>query len=68
MWRPADDKGWNPRHQMKDEYGKPVHSEKFLEMAFSNGKLRRTVSQFGKGIPSAVEATLAGRATAANNR
>ena len=25
--------------QMKDEYGKPMHSEKFLEMAFSNGKL-----------------------------
>ena len=52
--------------QMKDEYGKPMHSEKFLEMAFSNGKLVRTVSQFGEGIPSAVQARLAGRALAAN--
>jgi hypothetical protein len=48
--------------QMKDEYGKPMHSEKFLEMAFSNGKLLRTVSQFGEGIPSAVQARLAGPA------
>ena len=47
--------------QMKDEYGKPMHSEKLLEMAFSNGKLVRTVSQFGEGIPSAVESRLAGR-------
>ena len=54
--------------QMKDEYGKPMHSEKFLEMAFSNGKLTRTVSQFGQGIPSAVQARLAGRTTAANTR
>ena len=44
--------------QMKDEYGKPMHSEKFLEMAFSNGKLVRTVSQFGRRRPErrAVEA------------
>jgi hypothetical protein len=53
--------------QLKDEYGKPMHSEKFLEMAFSNGKLVRTVSQFGQGIPSAVQARLAGRATTAAN-
>ena len=33
-----------------------MHSEKYLEMAFSNGKLVRTVSQFGQGIPQAVEA------------
>ena len=45
--------------QLKDEYGKPMHSEKFLEMSFSNGKLVRTVSQFGEGIPSAVAARLA---------
>jgi hypothetical protein len=42
--------------QMKDEYGKPMHSEKYLEMAFSNGKLVRTVSQFGQGIPQSVDA------------
>src|SRR5436190_7548662 len=47
--------------QMKDEYGKPMHSEKYLEMSFSAGKLMRTVSQFGQGIPSAVQARLAGR-------
>ena len=52
--------------RMKDEYGKPMHSEKFLEMAFSNGKLVRTGSQFGQGIPSAVQARLASRATTAN--
>ncbi len=44
--------------QMKDEYGKPMHSEKFLELSFSNGKLLRTESQFGQGISSAVEARL----------
>jgi DNA-binding beta-propeller fold protein YncE len=52
--------------QMKDEYGKPIHSEKYLEMAFSHGKLVRTVSQFGEGIPSAVQARLAARTVAAN--
>jgi DNA-binding beta-propeller fold protein YncE len=52
--------------QMKDEYGKPMHSEKYLEMAFSNGKLLRTVSQFGQGRPSAVQSRLNGRAIAAN--
>jgi DNA-binding beta-propeller fold protein YncE len=54
--------------QMKDEYGKQMHSEKLLEMSFSNGKLVRTVSQFGEGIPSAVQARLAGRPLAANKR
>src|SRR3954470_14405182 len=52
--------------QMKDEYGKPMHSEKLLEMSFSNGKLMQTVSQFGQGIPSAVQARLAGRGLSAN--
>src|SRR4051794_970383 len=47
--------------QMKDEYGKPMHSEKFLEMSFSSGQLVRTVSQFGEGIPGAVQSRLAGR-------
>ena len=45
-----------------------MHSEKFLEMSFSNGKLTRTVSLFGQGIPSAVQARLAGRAQSANTR
>ncbi len=45
--------------QMKDEYGRQMHSEKLLEISFSNGKLVRTVSQFAEGIPSAVQARLA---------
>ena len=49
--------------QMKDEYGKPMHSEKLLEMRFSNGKLVRTVSQFGEGIPSAVQTRLSSTAS-----
>jgi DNA-binding beta-propeller fold protein YncE len=58
--------------QMKDEYGRPMHSEKFLELAFRETpgkeygtfgevKLARTVSQFGQGIPSAVQARLAAK-------
>jgi hypothetical protein len=46
--------------QMKDEYGRQMHSEKLLEISFANGKLVRTVSQFAEGIPSAVQARLAG--------
>ncbi len=49
--------------QMKDEYGKPMHSEKLLEMRFANGKLIRTVSQFGEGIPSAVQTRLSATAS-----
>jgi DNA-binding beta-propeller fold protein YncE len=49
--------------QMKDEYGKPMHSEKLLEMRFANGKLVRTVSQFGEGIPSAVRTRLSATAS-----
>jgi len=54
--------------QMKDEYGKPMHSEKYLEMSFSNGKLTRTVSQFGEGIPSAVQSRLSGAPRAAKSK
>lgn len=53
---------------MNDEYGKPMHSEKYLEMSFSNGKLLRTVSQFGQGQPSAVRARLGAKATAAKTK
>jgi DNA-binding beta-propeller fold protein YncE len=65
--------------QMKDEYGKPMHSEKYLELGFGETpgkeygtigevKLVRTVSQFGQGIPSAVKARLAGRSPAPSSR
>ena len=58
--------------QMKDEFGRPMHSEKFLELAFRETpgkeygtvgevKLVRTVSQFGQGIPSAVQARFAAK-------
>lgn len=52
--------------QMKDEYGRQMHSEKLLEISFSNGKLVRTASQFAEGIPSAVQARLAGRGLTAH--
>ena len=62
---------------LKDEYGRPMHSEKFLELAFRETpgkeygtvgevKLVRTVSQFGQGIPSAVEARLGRKNTQAS--
>ena len=35
--------------QLKDEYGKPMHSEKFLEMAFENaGEYQATGSWCGR--------------------
>jgi DNA-binding beta-propeller fold protein YncE len=40
--------------QLKDEYGRPMRSEKLLDMLFANGKLTRVVNQFGNGIASAV--------------
>jgi DNA-binding beta-propeller fold protein YncE len=35
---------------LKDEYGRPLHSEKLLDMLFVGGKLTRVVNQFGNGI------------------
>lgn len=35
---------------LKDEYGRPLHSEKLLDMLFEGGKLTRVVNQFGNGI------------------
>ena len=52
--------------RMKDEYGRTLHSEKILEMSFTDGKLQRSVSQFSEGIPSAVQARLAGLKVHAN--
>jgi DNA-binding beta-propeller fold protein YncE len=40
--------------QLKDEYGRPLHSEKLLDMLFADGKLTRVVNQFGNGIASEV--------------
>jgi DNA-binding beta-propeller fold protein YncE len=36
--------------QMKDEYGRPMYSEKLLDMVFANGKLTRVANQFGNGL------------------
>ena len=38
--------------QMKDEYGRTMHSEKLLDMLFTNGKLTRVANQFGNGLGS----------------
>ena len=39
--------------QMKDEYGRQMHSEKLLHMVFTNGKLTRVANQFGNGLRGA---------------
>jgi DNA-binding beta-propeller fold protein YncE len=41
---------------MKDEYGRQMHSEKLLDMLFTEGKLTRVVNQFGNGL-TPVEST-----------
>lgn len=50
--------------QLKDEYGRTMHSEKLLEMTFHDGRLQRTESQFAEGLPDAVNARLARLASA----
>ena len=35
--------------QLKDEYGRPLYSEKMLDMVFTNGKLTKVANQFGNG-------------------
>jgi DNA-binding beta-propeller fold protein YncE len=44
---------------LRDEYGRTMYSEKFLDMIFTNGKLTRVANQFGNGIASAVAAAAA---------
>jgi DNA-binding beta-propeller fold protein YncE len=39
--------------QMKDEYGRQMHSEKLLDMLFTEGKLTRVANQFGNGFGAA---------------
>ena len=39
--------------QLKDEYGRTMHSEKLLDMVFANGKLTRVANQFGNGLAAA---------------
>ena len=35
---------------LNDEFGRPVHSEKLVEILFSEGKPVRAVDQFGVGL------------------
>jgi len=45
--------------QLKDEYNRPMYSEKMLDMLFVDGKLTKVVNQFANGFagqPSAVPA------------
>ena len=44
---------------MKDEYGRTMHSEKLLDMLFTNGKLTAVANQFGNGLRPAASATSA---------
>jgi hypothetical protein len=44
--------------QMKDEYGRVMHSEKLLDMIFTEGKLTEVSNQFANGF-STGEATSA---------
>jgi hypothetical protein len=39
--------------RMKDEYGRPMYSEKLLDMVFTNGKLTSVANQFGNGLSPA---------------
>ncbi len=48
--------------QLKDEYGRTMHSEKLLDMVFTEGKLTRVVNQFGNGFASEAPATLSSTA------
>ena len=41
--------------QLKDEYGRVLHSEKLLDMLFVGGKLTRVVNQFGNGSIAVVD-------------
>lgn len=53
-------------HDLRDEYGRWMDSEKVLEMQFGDdGKLVRTVNQFSNGITDAVQARRASAGQAA---
>jgi DNA-binding beta-propeller fold protein YncE len=47
---------------LKDEYGRTMHSEKLLDMVFRNGKLTRVANQFGNGLRSAGSADVSAAA------
>ena len=49
--------------QLKDEYGRVMHSEKLLDMVFAKGKLTQVSNQFGNG--AVADDSCCGPATAA---
>lgn len=49
--------------QMKDEYGRTLHSEKLLDMQFDAGKLKRVCNQFGNGTIAPNAASVADSAS-----
>lgn len=53
--------------ELKDEYGRTMHSEKLLELTFSDGKLQRAISQFAEGIPSVAQARAAASKSSGTN-
>jgi hypothetical protein len=46
--------------QMKDEYGRPIYSEKLLDMTFDNGHLQRVSNQFANSYGDYVTAEALG--------
>jgi DNA-binding beta-propeller fold protein YncE len=46
--------------QMKDEYGRPIYSEKLLDMTFDNGHLQRVSNQFANSFGDYVTAEALG--------
>jgi DNA-binding beta-propeller fold protein YncE len=47
-------------NQLKDEYGRPLYSEKLLDMMFDNGRLQRVSNQFANGYGDYVTAEALG--------
>ena len=46
--------------QMKDEFGRPIYSEKLLDMTFDNGRLQRVSNQFANSFGDYVTAEALG--------
>ena len=47
--------------KLKDEYGRPMYSEKMLDMVFTNGRLTRVANQFGNGLTAVPPSATPGR-------
>mgnify|MGYP003336437655 CR=1 FL=1 len=47
--------------KLRDEYGRPMYSEKMLDMVFTNGRLTRVANQFGNGLTAVPPSATPGR-------